>query len=386
MDFAQAVARQATLGCGTECEKPITLCNHIKFDLTRSFDIAKVIVCSIVVLFSLFSLVNVKATSAQQIAVLDTIHPQRANPGTQARSMSIARGFAGTFSVHGWKPISQVSPVLLRLTPREGIVNTDVRLHLEGEGFSGLGNLVGLAIGGVDAPVLDYVPESDTSMVIATHLPRDLPMGETRITFMFENGRFEEAFIVRGEEPGPMAPVIPALRGLDPREGKAGAEVELSLRGENVPGLGNLLRVNLAGMDLRVLDRRIISDETLRIRVYLPENTPRGKQTIVFFFENARFEEPFFVNTPAFPTAIVIAGIAVAGGGFVFGRRLLRKRRSRLPHTQLDFIVGVDHGVQSVEAAKSSTQMNIDLRFEIDVDPGEQSVELDGNSIIPDKR
>jgi hypothetical protein len=222
-------------------------------------------------------------------------------------------------------------------------------------------------------------------MAITIHLPRDLPIGETSITFVFENGRFEENFFVRGEGPGSMEPAMPILRGIDPREGKADTEVELALRGENLSQLGNLIQVNLAGIDLQVLDQRVVSNETILIRVYLPRDAPRGKQTLAFLFENGRFEESFFVNASSFPiTAVIAAIVVVAGGSFVLGRRLFRKRRPGIS-SKLDFIVRVDYGIQSVEPAKPSPKVGVDLRFEIETDEGEQRVELDGNSIVPGK-
>ncbi len=259
-------------------------------------------------------------------------------------------------------------PVLLRLSPQEGLVDTDVRLSLEGDGFSRLGNLVGLTLGGMQVPILEYIPQSDASMVITTHLPRELPIGETRITFIFENGRLEETFFVRGAEQGPAGPGAPLLRGFEPREGRAGTQVEFSLMGQDLPALGNLLRVNLAGLDLPVLDRTVVSNETMRIRVSLPRNTPRGRQPIVFFFENTRLEDSFVVNAPPFPIAIVIVVlVAAAGFSVVLGQRLFRKRRPARVEARLDFIVSMDPGIQRVEMAKPSSKRDVEVK----VDEGE---------------
>ena len=278
------------------------------------------------------------------------------------------------------------------LNPQEGEVDTEIELFLEGENLFELGGLIGVSINGIDIPVLDYAIESNESMVIVVYMPPDLPTGETGIAFFFENYSFEEFFFIRGQEPGPEEPGITNLRGLNPQEGEVDTEIELFLEGENLFELGGLIGVSISGIDIPVLDYEVESNESMVMRVYLPEDTPRGGQIIAIFFENAGLEESFFVSVPPeipIPTVVVVVVVVVVSGvlvgRFLRGRRIRTERldeKSTQPQAKIDFIVAVDPGTQSVELSEPSLTMGINLRFEIEVDPGNQSVEPDGNSLI----
>jgi hypothetical protein len=290
----------------------------------------------------------------------------------------------------------QAQQLYLRaVEPSEGQFGEELELTLWGGGFSqfdGAEN-VQVTIGGFE--IWDVRIASDEAISIRVFIPEDAPPGPRSIEVVAVFGPNEQfatglegGFFVRGQGPG-----IPSLRGLNPREGEVDTEVELFLEGEDVSGLGDLFRVSLAGIDIPVLAREIVSNETIRIRVYLPEDTPRGGQIIAFVFENARFEQSFFVSAPPqprFPTTTVIVIVIVVAGGILWfrffrGRKIPTEKtteKSTQPQVTIDFIVGVDSGTQSVELAKPSPKMAIDLRFEMQADQGEQSVELDGNSII----
>ena len=281
------------------------------------------------------------------------------------------------------------------LQPHEGLLDTEIELFLEGENLFELGELLNVSISGIDIPIVGQASISDEALVVQVYLPPDLPTGETRIAFTFENDEYADSFAIRGREPGPVEPGTPNLWGLSPQEGEVDAEVELSLEGENLLGLGGLIGVNIGGMDVRVLSSDIVSNDAVVVRVYLPEDTRRGEQVMTVSFENAGLEEPFFVRaapaSPIPPAVVVVVVVVVVGAGGVLvgrairGRRLTEKKpdeKPSRPEAKVEFIVAVDPGRQSVERAGESLTMDINLRFEIAVDPGEQSVQTDGKSLI----
>ena len=172
-------------------------------------------------------------------------------------------------------------------------------------------------------------------------------------------------------------------------------EIELFLEGENLFGVGGLIGVNLSGMDIPVLDYAIESDDAIVMRVYLPEDAPRGEQVITIFFENAGLEESFFVSVPpGFPippgVVVVVVVVVLGVGGVLVGRAVRGRRASKekleeestQTEMNIDFNVAVDTGVQTVELAEPSLTMDLNVRFELNVDTGEQSVEPDGDSLI----
>lgn len=317
--------------------------------------------------------------------------------------------FEEFFFVRRPQPVEPEAPILHRLTPQEGLLDTDIELLLEGEGFFQLGDLVGLTVAGVDIPVLDYAFISNESMAIVVYLPPDLPTEETGIAFFFENTILEEFFFVRGREPAPVEPLMPNLRGINPREGEVDTVIQLFLEGVNFFELGEPIGVSMSGIDIPVLDYEIGSNELMVMSVYLPEDLPMGEQIITFFFENAGFEEFFFINAPPppefptttqippppapeFPTTMVIVGVMVlVGVSSVLARRSKRRRKTPTegprdspiqPQAKMEFTVEVDPGTQSVELAEPLQKLAFNLRFEIEVDKGKQNIEMEGSSII----
>jgi hypothetical protein len=320
------------------------------------------------------------------------IPPETPIGETEIRLFFENGSFEDYFLVRGPDFVGPEAPFLERLTPQEGFVDTDVELFLEGGGFFELGDLIGVAIAGVDIPILDYAIASNESMVVVVYLPPELPTGETGIGFFFDNYGFEDFFFIEGRVSGPREP---NLWGLDPQEGEVDTEIELFLEGENLFGVGDLIGVNLSGIDILVLDYAIESNDTIVMRVYLPEDAARGEQVITIFFENAGLEESFFVSVPPEfpvpPAVVVVVVVVLVGISGVLVGRVLRGRRipkekpdekSPQPEAKIDFIVAVDPGMQTVELSERSLTMDINMRFELEVDPGEQSVEPDGNSLI----
>jgi hypothetical protein len=300
-------------------------------------------------------------------------------------------GFEDFFFIEG-RVSGPREPNLWGLDPHEGEVDTEIELFLEGENLFELGDLFNVSVSGIDIPIVDYTIESNESMVVVVHLPPELPTGETGIGFFFDNYGFEDFFFIEGRVSGPREP---NLWGLDPQEGEVDTEIELFLEGENLFGVGDLIGVNLSGIDIPVLDYAIESNDTMVMRVYLPEDAPRGEQVITIFFENAGLEESFFVSVPPEfpvpPAVVVVVVVVLVGISGVLVGRVLRGRRipkekpdekSPQPEAKIDFIVAVDPGMQTVELSERSLTMDINMRFELEVDPGEQSVEPDGNSLI----
>jgi hypothetical protein len=299
--------------------------------------------------------------------------------------------FVEFFFVRGLDSEGPENIVLYDFSPREALVDTEVELNLEGENLYRLGRLDSITIAGFDVPILRYVADSDQSMVIGIYLPPDLETGETEIGIYFENYSFEDSFFLRGREPGPVEPGMPELWGLDPQQGDVDSEIELLLQGANLFGLGELVAVRLNGVDIPVLDYEIESDESLLLRLYLPEGTAGGDGTIAILFENAELEEDFFVSVPTGIPIEPLIGVLVVVVTAILGLRYLRRRQIHTekpeeqpsqPQAEVDFIVSVDTGTQIVEQDGPSLIMDIQLRFQVDVDPGVQSVEPDGDSLI----
>ena len=92
-------------------------------------------------------------------------------------------------------------PILGDFFPREGQAGTDVTMILEGDNFSELGSAVSVVLGGMEIPVLGSEPVDASTVRLAIRVPEDTPLGEQPIMFFFENGTFEESFVV-GEPDG----------------------------------------------------------------------------------------------------------------------------------------------------------------------------------------
>jgi len=88
------------------------------------------------------------------------------------------------------------------LSPREGDVDTDFDLYLDGENLYGLGDLVGVTVGGVDLEVWDYDFQSNQRLWVYVYMPEDTPLNNQRITLYFENGDYSDSFVVNGPTGG----------------------------------------------------------------------------------------------------------------------------------------------------------------------------------------
>lgn len=296
-------------------------------------------------------------------------------PGAaSAQEPAPARGPGDDFAVQDRELYTPGPPVLRRLDPPEGMVDTQIRLALEGEGFRELGEIREVIVAGVPVPILEFARNSDNAMAVTVHLLPDLPPGEAGIAFVFENHILEAPFHIRRREPGPEPPEGPRgprLIGLHPHAGEANADVELFLEGENLLELGELRDVTIGGVSIPVRTRDIGTNDSRVIGIHLPEETPRGDQTLVLVFDGAEFAEPFLVasgpvdgappgTTPGIPPEIIIVIVVVTlvGGGVLLGRLVRGHReptqkerhdRSRAPQPTLEFIVRVDPGAQSIE-------------------------------------
>lgn len=177
-------------------------------------------------------------------------------------------------------------PVIFTYTPNEAPANSEIEFILEGENLNGLGELVGIEIGGVDISIQDYGLASNQVALVRANLPPDLPDGETWIVFYFGNYGYEDTIFVIGGEVA-----APFIRRMSPREAELGTEVEFFLEGQNLYELGGLLGVEIAGRNLPVLDNWEDSNERAVVWLYLPPELPEGEHGIVFFYENYGFED-----------------------------------------------------------------------------------------------
>jgi len=306
--------------------------------------------------------------------------------------------FRDYFFVQGPDFDQPVESLIYGFSPKEGRIGTEIELYLEGENLLGLGELVGMTIAGMDVQILYYTNESNEISVAGVYLPPELPAGETEIVFFFENFGHEDRFFVDRREPGTDFGDRPTLWNISPQEGEIDSEIELLLEGDNLFELGDLISVAIGGLDIPVFDNEILSNETVLINVFLPEETHLGRQTIIIAFENSEFSESFEVTEPIqtdFPTDIlliigisIVVGAAIIGGGILVTRSIKGRSSQKEkpdehpeePEPLIDFKVGMDYGNQSVEPTESS--LTIDLHFDIEMDFGEQSIETDNDGLL----
>jgi hypothetical protein len=91
--------------------------------------------------------------------------------------------------------------------PREARVESELRLRLDGENLSQLGDLQAVNINGVDIPVLDFQILSDQAIETLVQVPADIPAGDGQISFFFDNSAFEAPFTIRPAIPPPRIPI-----------------------------------------------------------------------------------------------------------------------------------------------------------------------------------
>jgi hypothetical protein len=261
----------------------------------------------------------------------------------------------------------EISPVINRIYPQEGQVDTEMELFCEGDRLFELERLGGVIIGGMAIPVTpeNATIESEQSIVISIYLPPETPIGDTEISLYFDNYSYRDYFFVSGRETDREEPRGPILWNLYPTDGEAGTNIELFLEGENLNELGDLIGVIIGRFKISEWDYDIESDESLVIYAYLPEDTPGGGQTITILFENAERTWDFFVSEPPEPTepdfpttTVIIIGTVVIVGALLV-RRGFRRRRARREKQE-----------------ERSTKPRASIRFNVEVDIGTQSVEL----------
>lgn len=104
-----------------------------------------------------------------------------------------------------------VIPALKNVDPDQGLAGSQLALVLRGVGFSQIGSLQRVALGGLEIPVLEFTFVSDEQVQAVIAIPPKVPGGEREISFFFEEYGFDFPFSVStepgdegppGEEPG----------------------------------------------------------------------------------------------------------------------------------------------------------------------------------------
>ncbi len=104
-----------------------------------------------------------------------------------------------------------VIPALNNVDPDQGLAGSQLALILQGVGFSQIGSLQRVALGGSEIPVLDFAFVDDEQVQAVIAIPLEVPIGEQEISFFFEEEAFDFPFSVStdsgdeappSEEPG----------------------------------------------------------------------------------------------------------------------------------------------------------------------------------------
>ena len=304
------------------------------------------------------------------------------------------------FFVFGPEFDQPLAPSVFGYDPNEAPRDSEIEMILEGTAMPELGDLIGLTVAGVDLPILDYAVEGEEFAVVRTFLPPELPLGETRIAFYYEfYGPFTDIFQVNPAEPEPDEQRRPMLYNVTPQDGELDSDLLLRLSGENLDALGELDGVWIGNFALPEADYEVLTSDAAVVYAYLPEDAPSDNQVITVAFENAEVSTAFFVRTPppAIPYWLLaifgivgIVGVAVVGGGILLVRAL---RGSRAPQEKpderrterkprFDFKVEPDLGTQTIEPVDDSLTLDLNLRFEIYKDPGEQEINTGGRGLV----
>jgi hypothetical protein len=310
---------------------------------------------------------------------------------------------AEDFLLYRQEPDEPLSPTVYGYDPNEAQADSQIEMILEGNVLPEVGILVRLTIADMDVPFQSYEVIDDQTAAAQVYLPPDLPPGEGRIVFYFENNvTYADIFTVLPREGEPGVPAEPALWSLSPQDGEVDSDIELFLEGENLRGLGELVSVRIGGFSLPGFDYQVDSDSMVIVNAYLPPDTPTGGQTISVEFENAAIREGFYVSEPAGPAlpvwviamiGIVILGTAVVVGGGILAVRAIRRSRptrherddsDHRRQTDMKFKVETDLGTQTIEPADGSLTIDLDLRFQITPDPGVQEIETGSRGLTED--
>lgn len=304
-----------------------------------------------------------------------------------------------SFFVFGPEFDQPPGPAVGGYDPIEGQRDTEIEFILQGNLLSELGDLVGLTVAGVDLPILDYFVEAEEYAVVRTFLPPELPLGETRIAFYYESyGPFTDIFQVNPREPEPDEIRQPVIYSVSPLEGDHDSDLLLRLGGVNLDLLGALVEVRIGDFALTDTDYEILTTETSVVYAYLPEDAPSGEQSLTIAFENAEISTDFLVRrlSPVIPLwllaivgIVVIAGAVLVGGGILVVRAFRGSRapqekpdeRGQERQPRFDFKVVPDLGTQTIEPAEDNLTLDLNLRFEIYKDPGEQEINTGGGRL-----
>ena len=302
------------------------------------------------------------------------------------------------FTVLEPEDFGQASPQIYGVFPQEGRLGDQLHLTIEGENLSSIGDFYGADINDMGVEIVDYNLASDQVIEVLVRIPEDTPSGEGYIALYFENGGFEDYFIVfepeafPTEEPGGPPSGGLAFRTLFPTEGHVESDLTLRLDGENLSQLGDLRAVRINGVDIDILDYQILSDQTIETSLWIPAEIPTGGGLISFEFDNSNYRSPFTVIPPGrFPIEVIVGVIVVIGILGWTGRRILRRppapEKRPTPETptlppEFHFIPHLDPGSQSIEIAGPSIKADIDFRLISTADPGIQYVEAAQDSLI----
>ncbi len=278
------------------------------------------------------------------------------------------------------------------LDPQEAEAGAvEVHLVLQGVGLGSFGELTDVVLS--DYPLkFFYEIVDDQTFWVFVDFPMDVPAGEQRIIFFFQETSLAFPFFIFGP-----AQEIPELRldNIFPGEGLIGTEVLVTLEGDGFSQLGSPLQILIGGIDVGFFDFVPESEQVMRFRFFIPEDVSAGDSEIVFIFEEAAFEEYFFVGemiiepgppeqpretTPGdeFPrwlllvgAVIVGGGILLLGGGIALVRRLsgtrepVEKEESRQPEPQkLEFQRYKDSGVQQISPQDRPIAPDMDFRVD----------------------
>ena len=236
-------------------------------------------------------------------------------------------------------PTSRLSsPELYGISPQSGRAGSILRLTLEGEGFSGIGWLSGVVIGGVEMQVLSWNIISDQVIEIAILIPEDTPTGDSEISFYFENFDFHAYFFV---EPLEIEPTEPS--NIEPME---------------------------------------------------PQNIAPTEPPITTYNDPTEPSSP----PPIFPALILVIGpILLLGIAGLVVWRLTQpgkpakspKRappKTAQPPPNVRFVAEKDPGTQAIEPANKSIKFATDLYFKLELDRGVQQIQLKGNRLVGDRK
>lgn len=303
--------------------------------------------------------------------------------------------FSSYFYVYDEEGGEQIAPSVYGYDPNEARLDTDVEFILQGYYLPELGDLRGITIGSSDLAIDYYAVDSDEVAVAGAYLPQEIPLGENRIIFYYDNYRYADTFFANRPDDEPFRE--PVLRSVSPKEADPDSDVALTLKGENLENLGDINTVRIGRVFLSVSDYFIASTDTAVVEVYLPEDIPQGTQNITVSFDNAEISTSFRVTDQIPRWILLVGGIAAAGavavavGGGIFVVRTIRKGRTpqekpreepRKTQPDLSFKVEVDFGTQTVEPTRQSLTGKPDIRFEVSGDPGEQHIELEDDSLV----